>query len=203
MCSGAQVQTGELATHFNQKRYLVLRNLISISVAKALYSYVQRQADLGRLTCDTQVHSSPSAYADPNMEKLLVVLQPKLEQIIRLSLFPTYSYYRFYKHGAELQRHRDRPACEISLSLNLGQDPSTPWLLWMQYAGESYGAELHPGDGILYRGIECDHWRETFEGNNAAQVFLHYVDANGPHATWKFDKRPTLNIIQPNGEDDK
>jgi len=25
-----------------------------------------------------------------------------------------------------------------------------------------------------------------------AQVFMHYVDANGPYAEWKFDKRPLL-----------
>ena len=29
-------------------------------------------------------------------------------------------------------------------------------------------------------------------GEWAAQVFLHYVDRTGPHAGWKFDKRPSL-----------
>lgn len=189
-------QLAEMVSTFEQKRYLVLRNLVSKRVAEALAAYVETQAKLGRLVYDPQVSSSPAYYADHNMENLLAKLQPVLERITGLSLFPTYSYYRFYVHRAELKRHCDRPACEISLSLNLGQDPPTPWPLWVQYREEPYRAELYPGDGLLYRGIECEHWREPFEGNNAAQVFLHYVDADGPNALWKFDKRPNLNIIQ-------
>jgi hypothetical protein len=194
--SADSILVPDLAVTFAEKRYLILRNLISAPNAQTLAAYVQKQAELGRLIHDKQVGSSLSAYADANIEKLLVKLQPALEQITGLSLFPTYSYYRFYNRGAELERHRDRPACEISLSLNLGQKPTTPWPLWIQYAGNSYGAELHPGDALLYRGIECVHWREPFQGDNAAQVFLHYVDANGPNAVWKFDKRPNLNIIK-------
>lgn len=26
-------------------------------------------------------------------------------------------------------------------------------------------------------------------------VFLHYVDADGPHKEWKFDKQPSLNFV--------
>jgi PKHD-type hydroxylase len=39
------------------------------------------------------------------------------------------------------------------------------------------------------------HWREPyFEGKWQAQVFLHYVDQNGPHAEWKYDKRESLGV---------
>jgi hypothetical protein len=40
--------------------------------------------------------------------------------------------------------------------------------------------------------MECAHWRAAYEGSHLAQVFLHYVDQHGPHAEWKFDKRPSL-----------
>lgn len=54
------------------------------------------------------------------------------------------------------------------------------------------------GDAVLYRGCEVHHWRKKYkEGQWQAQVFLHYVDANGPHAEWKFDKRPGLNLPGP------
>jgi PKHD-type hydroxylase len=50
------------------------------------------------------------------------------------------------------------------------------------------------GDAALYRGMDKVHWREPYkEGKWQAQVFLHYVDADGPHAEWKFDKRPKLS----------
>jgi hypothetical protein len=52
--------------------------------------------------------------------------------------------------------------------------------------------DLAPGDAAVYRGIDCYHWREPFEGAEAAQVFLHYVDRDGPHASWKLDRRAHL-----------
>ena len=36
-----------------------------------------------------------------------------------LKLVPTYSYTRLYRKGNILQRHKDRPSCEISTTLNL------------------------------------------------------------------------------------
>jgi PKHD-type hydroxylase len=40
-----------------------------------------------------------------------------------------------------------------------------------------------------------NHWREKYtEGKWQAQVFLHYVDANGKYADWKYDKRNKLNL---------
>jgi hypothetical protein len=53
------------------------------------------------------------------------------------------------------------------------------------------------GDAVLYRGMEKHHWRKKFKGEWQAQVFLHYVDADGPHKEWKFDKRPSLNLNAP------
>jgi hypothetical protein len=52
---------------------------------------------------------------------------------------------------------------------------------------------LNPGDGLIYRGCDCYHWREPFAGDHLAQVFLHYVDQNGPNTEWKYDKRPRLS----------
>jgi PKHD-type hydroxylase len=47
----------------------------------------------------------------------------------------------------------------------------------------------------MYRGMDKWHWREPyFEGKWQAQVFLHYVDQNGPHAEWKYDKRESLGL---------
>jgi hypothetical protein len=44
------------------------------------------------------------------------------------------------------------------------------------------------------------HWREEFKGTWQAQVFLHYVDQNGPHAEWKHDKREKLGVSKTNVE---
>jgi hypothetical protein len=51
------------------------------------------------------------------------------------------------------------------------------------------------GDAVLYRGCDKWHWREPYkEGKWQAQVFLHYVDQNGPHAEWKYDERESLGM---------
>jgi hypothetical protein len=54
--------------------------------------------------------------------------------------------------------------------------------------------KMEVGDAVLYRGCEKYHWRDEFKGKWQAQVFLHYVDQNGPHADWKYDKRESLGI---------
>ena len=75
------------------------------------------------------------------------------------------------------------------LSLNLGQEPEAPWALYIGDQDAPFAAKLSPGDALLYKGTELTHWRDAYEGERMFQVFLHYVDANGPNAAEKFDSR--------------
>jgi hypothetical protein len=56
------------------------------------------------------------------METLLVKTLPVMKERTGLDLIPTYSYARVYEKGSILKRHKDRPSCEISTTLNLGGD---------------------------------------------------------------------------------
>ena len=54
--------------------------------------------------------------------------------------------------------------------------------------------ELDVGELAFYKGAEVVHWREEFTGKWHVQVFLHYVDADGPYAeTNKYDGRNKLS----------
>ena len=53
--------------------------------------------------------------------------------------------------------------------------------------------QLKPGDAIFYRGCKLEHWREPYQGNNHAQVFLHYNDNNGKFKRL-YDMRPELGL---------
>ena len=54
---------------------------------------------------------------------------------------------------------------------------------------------LKPGDMLLYRGVELEHWREPFKGKLCGQVFFHYNDKNGPFKTKNiFDGRSVLGL---------
>ncbi|HEU4768515.1 MAG TPA: hypothetical protein VFS77_14130 [Pyrinomonadaceae bacterium] len=133
-------------------------------------------------------------YGDTLMESILLHLKPAMEQITGLSLLPTYSFLRIYETGAVLTRHTDRHACEISASLTLAYDAPHPWPIWLQTRQEPRSITLHPGDMLVYKGRELPHWRERFDGNYWIQVFFHYVDANGPLASYKFDGRDGLGL---------
>ena len=127
---------------------------------------------------------------------------------IQLNLIENYSYARIYQKGNELKKHKDRFSCEISTTLNLGGDVWPIFLEPNSKKGEndkngkyipskSKGVKiiLNPGDMLVYRGCELEHWRNKFDGNICAQVFLHYNDRSKKDSEKnKFDKRPHLGL---------
>ena len=49
--------------------------------------------------------------------------------------------------------------------------------------------DMENGDAVIYLGCELEHYREEFEGEWSSQVFLHYVDSEGPNKDHFKDKR--------------
>jgi hypothetical protein len=87
---------------------------------------------------------------------------------------------RVYRPGAILEKHRDRPACEVSATLLVGANYEPTWPLFIE--GEQI--TQRPGEMAVYRGCEVEHWREPMTGPDDAyhvQLFVHYVDADGPY----------------------
>ena len=192
--------------------YKVVREAISKELAQFVYEYflmkrqvsrkffddgyiVQRNYDWG-VWNDEQVPDTYSHYADIVMETLLQRLQPKMEEETGLKLIPTYSYARIYKKGDVLKRHKDRYSCEVSTTLNIGGDE---WPIYLEPSGEEgkegVKVDMQPGDMLVYKGCDVEHWREAFEGDNCGQVFLHYNDASDEKAEQnKYDGRPFLGL---------
>jgi hypothetical protein len=128
-------------------------------------------------------------YGDQIMESLMLTKLELMQKETGLELLPTYAYWRMYTINAGLHKHKDRPACEISVTVMIGSD-GTKWPIFMD------GAEviMEPGDAVIYLGCEVEHWREEFKGDWHAQTFLHYVDKNGPNKEWFRDKRCLYGI---------
>ena len=122
-------------------------------------------------------------YKDPLMQIFLKDKKKVLEKNTGLKLHETYAFWRCYTYGAELKKHKDRPSCEISVTLFIGSDGEHEWPIYM---GGKKG-NLKPGDGVIYRGCDVEHWRKPYKGDYHIQTFLHYVDANGKHAAHKGD----------------
>ena len=196
------------------KNYKIINNAISKELAGFIYDYflIKRRVarklfDDGYISLDTpdfgvwsdkQIPNTYSHYADIVMETLLEKIKPVMEKNTGLKVLPTYTYARIYKKGDILKRHKDRPSCEISTTINLGGDS---WPIYLEPSGEK-GKEgvkvnLNPGDMLIYRGCELEHWREAFEGDNCGQVFLHYNDANSSEGQKNiYDGRPFIGLPQ-------
>jgi len=181
---------------FINKKYAVVTNAVDRSLIDFItqYALFDEMQDFSPEGFGTQVPLAHSKYADPAMESMLLQLQPLVENVTGLNLFPTYAYHRVYRNGDELKPHTDRPACEISVTLSFNYSYDDSKYTWPIYIDGS-PLTMKPGDLAVYRGIELEHWREPFSIDEDAwhvQAFLHYVDVDGPHSEWKFDKRPSI-----------
>ena len=213
-----------MKAQFKKNHFLVIKEAIDPKVANFVYNYFTMKKQVARTMFDTrfispfttefgvwndeQVPNTYSHYGDIAMETLLLAVQPKMEKLTGLKLNPTYSYARIYKKGDVLHRHKDRFSCEISTTLNLGGDPWPIYLEPKKNVGIPDGKKitvssnnkgvrvnLKPGDMLVYKGMELEHWREEFQGDNCAQVFLHYNNKESKDADKNiFDSRPHLGL---------
>ena len=209
---------------FQKNKYCVIKEAIPKEIAEFVYNYFLMKRQVARtyfdkryispfttewgVWNDEQVPNTYSHYADIAMETLLLRCLPIMEKTTKLKLNPTYSYARIYKTGDILHRHKDRFSCEISTTLNLGGDP---WPIHLEPKknvgipdGKKYTASssnkgisiiLKPGDMLVYQGMVLEYWREEFQGDNCAQVFLHYNNQKSKNADKNiYDGRKHLGL---------
>ena len=50
---------------------------------------------------------------------------------------------------------------------------------------------------LIYRGGKMEHWRGPFDGDNCAQVFLHYNEENEESLKNKYDNRAFIGAVLP------
>lgn len=201
---------------FKKNKYKVIKKVISQELCDFLCSYVlikenatseiyknnitmpndylgvfgDTQMNDNKLDSSTYKDRSFSCYGDVAIETLQAYLTPIMEKHTKLKLVPTYSYFRVYQNKSELKRHSDRPACEISSTLNLG---GNHWPIFLEKDNKKIKVNLKPSDFLIYRGCDLPHWREPFNGFKCVQVFMHWNDLDGPFKdSNKYDGRPCL-----------
>lgn len=132
---------------------------------------------------DQQSPGCPCFFRDEVFSIFQYIKLPLMEKETGLKLLRTYNYWRYYTWGSVLDDHKDRPACEISVTANI-KNCGKEYPIHM----EGNWINMNPGDAVIYLGCEVEHGRKPFEGDHSAQVFMHYVDLNGPHANEKDDQ---------------
>lgn len=171
-----------------QNNYLHVPRFITDYEAQLLAKEFKEYCKKFNIQGDPQAPNSHAMYNFLPFVKLLVKKISHVNELLGEEVLPTYTYARVYKNGSVLERHRDRPACEISFTINLEKD--TDWPLYFQRPDNSEAqAELTPGDAVLYLGCQADHWRNKFEGKEHTQLFMHYVRSNGTKSWAFFDKQ--------------
>lgn len=171
-----------------QNNYLFIDNFISIEKAQELYK--QFKKDLENNPNGFQKDEQcPKSFGIYNYRPFLELLTNKtsyISELIGEPVLPTYTYARLYQKGEVLEKHKDRPSCEISVTLNLGGNKD--WeIFFTKPNGEKVSLNMSAGQAALYLGCESEHWRDAFEGDEYAQVFLHYVRSNGQNWQHCFD----------------
>ncbi len=161
----------------------IIKKFFSKKELDVLQKYCFNRLDQNKdCVFDTQSFS-PAWYNDPLMNSFLNTKLKIVEQKTKLKLFPTYAYWRYYVFGGTLTKHKDRPSCEISVTVCIKKYDNWPIVV------EGTSFELEEGDAVLYAGCDQEHWRPgVYKGEGMAQVFLHYVNQNGPNKDHAYDQ---------------
>ena len=170
--------------------YLFLPDFIDKDSCRLMAESMIQAVESGKSMKDPQCplsHSFIDVFDEAHNELL-----PHLENVTGKKLIKTYNYCRLYQPGEVLERHTDRESCEYSITLTVGFEGES----WPFFVEEKSGFEKEIlasiGDMIVYKGIERPHWRNEYkEGKWQAQIFFHYVDAEG-----EYKNQPILEMFR-------
>jgi hypothetical protein len=185
------------AKRFRSHRYLFLKGMLPPPLLEYLKVYYAVLLADNYFSHDSQCPSSLSLGCDPALDAVLEWIRPEVGRLVGFDLAPTYSYTRRYAKGELLARHRDRAACEISVTISI-QIPKRagPSIMHLKPPhAEEAKVEMLEGDGCIYAGTEVEHWRNRFRVGGYIQLFLHFVARRGPHyPKLLFDGRERLGM---------
>ena len=202
--------------------YVPVKGFMDKDWSAYLYQTLLMKVQRGEYITDQQSPDQPAFPADSMLACILLTQQRKVEEIVGAALYPTYSYARVYSPGAVLEQHKDRPACEVSITLTLGfEGEPSPLFVVKDKLGEKeelpageYDEEYirterwggkpskivltEAGDALAYQACKLIHWREEQPSSRLAQVFLHYVRRDGKNTAHKYDgKDPSAFLKGP------
>jgi len=171
------------------KKYKIIKNFIGRSTAIELAKEFEEYCDSNNIQGDDQVPGSSAVNNYIPFVEMLTYKAKEVSDALGESVLPTSCYARVYKNGDVLERHTDKPHCEVSLSVHLYGDTE-----WSIYFGDDH-LHLEPGDAVLYFGCDISHGRDAYLGDKYSQVFLHYVRSRGTYSDRFFSntQRKQLN----------
>ena len=187
-------------------KYQIVRGLISPDTAhivctNLLDEVLQKNARGGKGFPSAEHDQTLNFVSNDILLVLHTLLTSKVEEITgNTKLYPTYYYGRTYLRGADMFAHKDRGACQNSLTMNLGQSHTFPFCIEKEN-GEYEEIDLQPGDAVIYRGCEWNHYRPVFEGDWYTQIFLHWVDGSPKNNEYRYENLGDPNVMKHRTEE--
>ena len=190
----------------NGKLFDVAKPIVDVA-AKAMmidyYEQIKRDPSILQPEEDNVLTGlqSHGRYSTRQGDRLLEYLTRPFSKFANKKLVPTYSYARTYTKGSILSAHRDRPACQYSMTLCIGTEESNG-KTWDFFCSDPNAdkSNVPPINvdlyvPIVYKGLEARHWRDPLPFKSSTHLFLHYVDKDDPEmvSEW-YDGRDYLNI---------
>ena len=215
---------------FDRDGYFIIKNLCDpeelyhpVPELRGQLNYFDKNPENFRhIEVESQVEGSLARYWHPQYRQSHINVRKKLEEEIGRKLYNTYYYDRFYFPGQELTKHTDRASCEISVSVHISTnlpDNLKDWPIKIKtpdtytdkkksailVPGEERSVVLDPGDGLVYKGCERPHWRDSMPGipkgkkskklfgkgpqeeHYYHQIFFHYVLQDGERCSSAWD----------------
>ena len=173
--------------------YRIVDDLLTAEQCAFLRQAMDRSRDSGKMrVADHRAYRGPNnQYAPLPAQMFLGSLTSRMSALVRRELLPSFSFWRIYRQGDVLNRHKDRNACEVSVTISLmpNREDREIWPIDVtDLHGCSHSIKLPLGSGLLYQGTEVDHWRNPLTIPEHYQMFLHYVVADGPFAALIHDE---------------
>jgi hypothetical protein len=183
------------ARRFRRKRYLLVKRLLPTPILRYLKIYYAILIANNRLSKDSLCPTSLSLGGDAGLDAVLEWIRPEISRLVGFEVVPAFSYTRQYAKGEMLPRHKDRDACEVSVTVSIqiphGAGPSILHLKAPR--SKKTKVETFEGDACVYAGPEVEHWRERFQIGGYIQLFLHFIAKESPnYPKLMFDGRECL-----------
>lgn len=179
----------------------------------SLYQHSHKKGEVLTVE-DNDVGYSFNFFSDPLMESIELCYGQKACNLLKAQLSPTYTFTRIYEKGSPLIPHQDRPSCEVSATCPVIISDDRPSQIcisnrrWWEISpdvrkysieeikqlGDYSEVHLYPGDALFYKGCERYHWRDPIQSDYMIQFFMHFVQAEGEHKEWVFDRRPYMGF---------
>lgn len=173
--------------------YRIVDDLLTAEQCAFLRQAMDRSRNSGKMrVADHRAYRGPNnQYAPLPAQMFLGSLTSRMSALVGRELLPSFSFWRIYRQGDVLNRHKDRNACEVSVTISLmpNREDREIWPIDVtDLHGCSHSIKLPLGSGLLYQGTEVDHWRNPLTIPEHYQMFLHYVVTDGPFAALIHDE---------------